>query len=98
MMATADETAARLASALVRAGRAGRGRRLALSNGASADSVPVAVVKGELTRPFFRIAADTASRCIPGSRLIVIPNGRHNAPAEVPAAFNDALLRFLKDT
>lgn len=60
--------------------------------------VPMAIVKGELTRPFFRIATDTASRYIPGSRLIVIPNGRHNAPMEVPAAFNDALLRFLKDT
>lgn len=57
--------------------------------------VPVAIVKGELTRAFFRIAADTASRCIRGSRLIVIPNGRHNAPAEESSAFNEALLGFL---
>jgi pimeloyl-ACP methyl ester carboxylesterase len=58
---------------------------------------PVAIARGELTRPCFRIPADTASHCIPGSQLIVIPNGRHNAPMEVPAAFNDALLPFLKD-
>ena len=59
--------------------------------------VPVAIVKGELTRPFFRIAADAASRCIPGSRLIVIPQGRHSAPTEESSAFNEALLGFLQD-
>ena len=58
--------------------------------------VPVAIVKGELTRPFFRIAADTASRCIPGAQLIVIPHGRHSAPAEESSAFNEALLGFLQ--
>jgi pimeloyl-ACP methyl ester carboxylesterase len=59
--------------------------------------VPVAIAVGELTRPFYRILADTASRCIPGSRLIVIPKGRHSAPLEAPSAFNEALLGFLKD-
>jgi hypothetical protein len=38
-MATPDETAAPLASALVWAGRAGRGRRRALSNGTASGSV-----------------------------------------------------------
>ncbi len=60
-------------------------------------TVPVAIAVGELTRPFYRILADTASRCIPGSRLIVIPKGRHSAPPEAPSAFNEALLGFLKD-
>jgi pimeloyl-ACP methyl ester carboxylesterase len=59
--------------------------------------VPVTVAKGELTRASFRILADTASRCIPGSRLVVVPQGRHAAPALTPAAFNDAMLDFLKD-
>jgi pimeloyl-ACP methyl ester carboxylesterase len=59
--------------------------------------VPVAVSKGELTRPFYRIVADTASRCIAGSRLVVIPQGRHGAPVASSAAFNEALLGFLKD-
>jgi pimeloyl-ACP methyl ester carboxylesterase len=59
--------------------------------------VPVTVAKGELTRTTFRILADTASRCMPGSRLVVVSQGRHAAPALTPAAFNDALLDFLKD-
>ena len=59
--------------------------------------VPVAIANGELTRPCFRIPADAASRCILGSRRIVIPKGRHNSPIEFPSAFNEALLGFLKD-
>ena len=58
--------------------------------------VPVAIVRGELTRPYFRIIADTASRCIPGSRLVVLPKARHLAPGQDPSAFNEALLDFLK--
>ena len=42
MIPTPDETAASLASALVRAGRAGGGQRIALSNGtASASVIPL---------------------------------------------------------
>jgi pimeloyl-ACP methyl ester carboxylesterase len=58
--------------------------------------VPVAIARGELARPFYRIAADTAHRCIPGSRLIVIRGGGHLAPAEHASAFNEVLLSFLK--
>jgi pimeloyl-ACP methyl ester carboxylesterase len=58
--------------------------------------VPVAIAIGELAQPFYRIAADTAHRCILQSRLIVIPGGGHLAPAEHASAFNEALLSFLK--
>ena len=58
--------------------------------------VPVAIVKGESTRPYFVVLADTASRCIPGSRSITIPKGGHLAPAEEPESFNKALLGFLE--
>ena len=58
-------------------------------------AVPVAIARGELARPFYRIAAETAHRCIPGSRLMVIPGGGHLAPANHTAAFNEALLSFL---
>lgn len=58
--------------------------------------VPVAIARGELTRVFWRITADTASRCIAGSRLIIIPKARHLGPWQEPAAFNEALLGFLK--
>ena len=60
-----------------------------------AIKAPTAVVRGELTPPFFRIPADTANRCIPGSLLIVVPNTRHLWPAQEPAAFNQTLLEFL---
>ena len=60
-----------------------------------AIKAPTAVVRGELTPPFFRIIADTANRCIPGSLLIVVPNTRHLWPAQEPAAFNQTLLEFL---
>jgi pimeloyl-ACP methyl ester carboxylesterase len=57
--------------------------------------VPVMVVRGELTRPFFRLIAEAASRCIPGSRLVVAPNTRHLWPVQQPAAFDEELLKFL---
>lgn len=58
-------------------------------------SVPVTIARGTLTRPFFRVAADTAHRCIPGSRLVLIQDGRHLAPVELPGEFNAQLLAFL---
>jgi pimeloyl-ACP methyl ester carboxylesterase len=57
---------------------------------------PVAIARGELTRPLYRILADTASRCIPGSKLIVVPNARHLWPGQEPFAFNETVLGFLK--
>ncbi|GJH28915.1 alpha/beta fold hydrolase [Caballeronia novacaledonica] len=58
-------------------------------------SQPVAIARGTSTRPFFRIAADTANRCIPGSSLVLLQGGRHLAPVEMPKEFNAALLGFL---
>jgi pimeloyl-ACP methyl ester carboxylesterase len=58
--------------------------------------VPVMIVRGELTRPFYKVAADTASRCIPGSRLMVVPQARHLWPGQDPSAFNRLVLDFLK--
>ena len=57
--------------------------------------VPVALVRGELTRPWFRIISDTTSRCIPGSKLIVVPGARHLWPGQEPAAFSAAVRSFL---
>ncbi len=57
--------------------------------------VPVTVAKGQQSRPFFTILADTTHRCIPGSRLIVTPNARHMAPVQNTSAFNAALLAHL---
>jgi pimeloyl-ACP methyl ester carboxylesterase len=57
--------------------------------------MPTTIAVGELTRPFYKIAATSVARCIPGAKLAVIPKGRHAAPVQATAAFNDALLRFL---
>jgi pimeloyl-ACP methyl ester carboxylesterase len=58
--------------------------------------IPVTIARGELTRPYFRIAADTAAHCIPGSKVVIILSGRHLTPVEDAPAFNAALLSFLK--
>lgn len=60
--------------------------------------VPVAVALGDLTRPFYRIIAEAASRCMPASRLIRVPQARHLWPSQDPSAFNDVLLGFLRDS
>ena len=57
--------------------------------------MPVMIVKGELTRPFFRVLSEAAHRCIPGSQLVTISNARHGSPNQNPTAFNEALLGFL---
>jgi pimeloyl-ACP methyl ester carboxylesterase len=59
--------------------------------------VPTIVAVGELTRPFYKIAAGAVARCIPGAKLVVIPKGRHAAAIQATAAFNEALLRFLTE-
>jgi pimeloyl-ACP methyl ester carboxylesterase len=59
--------------------------------------VPTTVAVGELTRPFYKIAATSVARCIPGAKLIVIPKGRHAAPVQATSEFNDVLLRFLTE-
>jgi pimeloyl-ACP methyl ester carboxylesterase len=57
--------------------------------------VPTTVAVGELTRPFYKIAAGSVARCIPGAKLVVIAQGRHAAAVQATSAFNEALLRFL---
>jgi len=59
--------------------------------------VPLAITVGELTRPFFKILAETAHNCVPGSQLIQIPGARHAATSQNPAAFNNALLTFFTE-
>jgi pimeloyl-ACP methyl ester carboxylesterase len=60
-----------------------------------AIKVPVAIVRGALTRLCYRIPADAASRCIPGATRIVMPGARHLWPVQEPSVFNETLLDFL---
>jgi len=79
-----------------------------LSLGASATPVPplsceqlkdikaqTTIVRGELSRPLFKLSSDAAARCIANARHIVVPGQRHLWPAQQPAAFTKMLLEFL---
>ncbi len=57
--------------------------------------IPVSIAVGEDTRAFYRITAEATHRCIPGSRLIKVPNARHLWPIQDPAAFSQLVLDFL---
>jgi pimeloyl-ACP methyl ester carboxylesterase len=56
---------------------------------------PVVITTGEMTRPFFKVLAETAHQCIPGSELVQIANARHAASSQNPEAFNQVVLEFL---
>jgi len=58
--------------------------------------VPVTLTMGQLTVPAFKLQVEAAHRCIPGSQLVTIPAARHTSVSQNPAAFNEALLAFLK--
>ena len=57
--------------------------------------MPVALARGALTRPYFVILTEAAGRCIPGARIIVVPQQRHIWPADDPRSFEVALRAFL---
>jgi pimeloyl-ACP methyl ester carboxylesterase len=59
-------------------------------------SMPVAIVKGELGRRYFKRIAEVMNRCIPSSSLTTIEGARHGAPSERPAAFNRVMSSFLE--
>jgi pimeloyl-ACP methyl ester carboxylesterase len=57
--------------------------------------VPTLVVSGDQS-PRSRILIDEIiANCIPGSRLVVIPEAAHLMSYQNPAAFNEALRHFL---
>ena len=56
---------------------------------------PTLVVGGEQSRRFFSLISEAVVRCIPGSRRVIIPMATHPVSYQNPAAFNEALLRFL---
>ena len=58
--------------------------------------VPTLVTGGANTRRFFSLINETTVRCIPGSRLVVIPDADHSAMRQNAATFNAVLLDFLR--
>jgi len=56
---------------------------------------PTLVIGGEQTPRYFSLINEVIVRCIPGSRLVIIPQATHPMSLQNPAAFNEALLQFL---
>jgi pimeloyl-ACP methyl ester carboxylesterase len=55
----------------------------------------VAIVRGD-SRPYFKLIADEAARCMPSQKYIVVPKAKHVWPGEDVAGFNATLVAFLK--
>jgi len=56
---------------------------------------PVAIVRGGQVRPYFRIIADTAARCIPSATHIVVPGQKHMWPSEDVIGFTAKVDEFI---
>ena len=58
---------------------------------------PMLVMRGANTYSMWSLISEQMVRCVPGSRLTIIPYVNHDGPMRDPAAFNAALLDFLKN-
>lgn len=56
---------------------------------------PTLVLGGAQSLRYFSLINEVVVRCIPGSRLGIIPRATHPMSYQNPAAFNEALLQFL---
>lgn len=61
-------------------------------------AVPVTVALGGESRIFYKISAECAAQCIPGARLLTIPDARHLWPIQDPTAFSRLVLDFLEES
>jgi pimeloyl-ACP methyl ester carboxylesterase len=56
---------------------------------------PTLVVRGAQTPHYMALLSEVIMQCMPGSRLVVIPQATHLISHQNPTAFNEALLDFL---
>jgi len=61
----------------------------------AAITTPTLVVGAEHGMLYSRRIVDMLARCIPGSRLVVIPGATHFMSYQEPAAFNETVLGFI---
>jgi pimeloyl-ACP methyl ester carboxylesterase len=57
--------------------------------------LPVLILRGEQTRPWYRVIAETAADCIPSAESAVIPAARHMAIVEDPSSIAGLVARFI---
>ena len=56
---------------------------------------PVLVLRGERTRPWYRLIAAAAAACLPGARIAIVPDAGHMAIVENPAATAALIEQFV---
>jgi pimeloyl-ACP methyl ester carboxylesterase len=56
---------------------------------------PTLLMHGEKTQTSYKLMAEEMSKCVPGARLLVIPNVNHAGPRQDPTAFSAAVLEFV---
>src|SRR5207245_1907427 len=56
---------------------------------------PTLVIGGEQTSRYFSLINEVVVRCLPSSRLAIIPKATHPMSYQNPGGFNEALLQFL---
>jgi pimeloyl-ACP methyl ester carboxylesterase len=59
--------------------------------------VPTLVLAMERSTPYSQRIAERVARCVPGSRLVVVPGATHFVSYQQPATFNEIVLRFLAE-
>lgn len=60
-----------------------------------AVSLPVTLLVGEVSRPYFRLVAEALHGCLPRSTLVELAAGNHLAPVEQPPLFNQQVIAHL---
>jgi pimeloyl-ACP methyl ester carboxylesterase len=61
----------------------------------SGVKAPTLVVGGERSLRYHTLINEVIVQCIPGSRLVIVPQATHLMSHQNPTAFNEALLHFL---
>jgi pimeloyl-ACP methyl ester carboxylesterase len=56
--------------------------------------IPVLVVNGAETQPYFSQVGHRLATCLPSCLRVVVSNASHDVPNNNPAAFNSELTRF----
>jgi pimeloyl-ACP methyl ester carboxylesterase len=60
-------------------------------------AAPALVIVGDADVPDFQLVADLLAENLPSARKLVLPDCGHVPPVEIPDAFNEALIGFLRD-
>jgi pimeloyl-ACP methyl ester carboxylesterase len=63
----------------------------------SALHVPVLLINGEHTRPYYRLIKDALQECLPAAQSVIIPGAEHSVVSKSPADLAGKILSFVKE-